>query len=121
MIELVLPRPTPSLNRQFGQHWSKRAKLKKQWAWMVRAERLKITYADWIIAGEWIKADGPRKVTIDRWGPRLCDHDNIVGGAKQLIDALVSEGFLVDDSPAHMVATYRQHVGKPYRTEVRIE
>lgn len=80
---------------------------------MIRAEKLRLG-AIWL-------PEGQRKVTIDRWGPRLCDHDNIVGGAKQLIDALVAEGFLVDDSPAHLQATYRQHVGKPYRTEVRIE
>ena len=33
---------------------------------------------------------------------RKLDHDNLVGGLKQLIDALVSEGFLYDDAPKYV-------------------
>lgn len=113
MIELNFPVATPSVNQLHGRHWSAKAKWRKQWAWMVRAERLRIVPLQ----------SGPpwqAKVSIDRYGPRLLDNDNFVAGTKQLMDALVAEGFLVDDSPNHLTATYTQHVGKPYRTVVRI-
>lgn len=113
VIKLVLPVASPSFNVLQGRHWSKKAWWRKQWGWMVRAERLRI--------GGISLPESPRKVTIERYGARRLDADNQVAGCKQLIDALVAEGFLVDDSPAHLQATYRQHVGKPYRTEVRIE
>lgn len=129
MIELVLPVPTPSANRIWGTHWSKKAKWRKTWAWHVRAERLRLGLfpkpkevgADQTT--ERVGKDQARAVTIERYGPRLLDHDNLVAGCKQLIDALVAEGFLVDDSPAHLSSTYRQHHGpkqKPYRTVVTI-
>lgn len=117
MIELVLPLPTPSMNSLWGHHWSKKARARKQWAWMVRAERLRLLKLGPLPSNVAL----PLHVTVDRYGPRVIDADNAIGGSKMLIDALVAEGFLIDDSPAHLQATYRQHVGKPYRTEVRIE
>lgn len=117
MIELVLPLPTPSMNMLWGHHWAKKARMRKQWGWMVRAERLRLQKLGPLPSAMKL----PAQVTVDRYGPRVIDRDNAIGGSKMLIDALVAEGFLIDDSPSHLQAIYRQHVGKPYRTEVRIE
>ena len=113
MIEFTLPLPTPSLNRQFGEHWAQRAKARKMWGWLVRAEKLKLNgEMEMLVFG---------RVTIERYGKRILDRDNFIAGTKQLTDALVAEGFLVDDSPNHVQIEYKQFTGKPYRTVVRIE
>jgi len=61
------------------------------------------------------------RLKIERYGARLLDFDNFVSGTKPLTDSLVAEGFILDDSPAHLTAEYHQHIGKPHRTVVRIE
>ena len=113
-ISLLLPEATPSVNRMHGFHWSKKYKERRKWAWLVKAARLE--------AGLFhVKPPAKASVQIDRYGARVLDHDNFVAGTKFLTDALVAEGFLVDDSPANITAIYRQHVGKPHRTIVIIE
>jgi len=39
---------------------------------------------------------------IKNYRKRLLDHDNLVGGAKGLIDALWYEGFIFDDSKKYI-------------------
>jgi hypothetical protein len=52
----------------------------------------------------------------------MLDHDNFVAGTKFLQDAIVAEGFVVDDKPKHLEPpVYKQHVGTPHRTEILIE
>lgn len=116
MIELSFPVPTPSANQLWGHHWSRKARERKKWGWMVRGERLRLQKLGALPE----RVSLPAVITIDRYGARMLDQDNAVSGMKWLIDALVAEGFLVDDSPSHLQATYRQHVGKPYRTVVTI-
>jgi hypothetical protein len=53
-----------------------------------------------------------RRVVITRYGKTL-DYGNLVGGAKPLVDALVHEGVLYDDSPTYLADTYLQAEGKP--------
>ena len=50
----------------------------------------------------------------------LLDYDNLVGGAKLLVDALVDQKLLFDDSPKYADITYFQKVDKDPRTEIRI-
>lgn len=50
----------------------------------------------------------------------MLDNDNFVAGTKFLVDALVAEGFMVNDSPAHLEPHYVQHRGAP-RTVITIE
>jgi len=121
VIEFTLPFPTPSLNRQFGEHWAQRAKERKKWGWLVRAERLKSVLDGSHVDHQVMSVMEKSRVTIERYGKRLLDRDNFIAGTKQLTDALVAEGFLVDDSPQHVQIEYRQFTGKPYRTVVRIE
>ncbi len=49
-----------------------------------------------------------RKVTFTRHSSGTLDYGNMVGGMKPLLDALVLEGFLFDDSPAWLDDTYEQ-------------
>lgn len=113
MFTLNIPMPTPSLNAVNKMHWSVRNRLRGEWQWLVKAavlqDRIHVSSSEHV------------NVTIDRYGPRALDNDNFVGGAKQLMDSLVWEGFLIDDTPAHLTACYHQHIGKPARTLVRIE
>lgn len=112
MITLTIPEATPSVNRLHGYHWSRKARERKKWAWLVRVAR----------QGLLVPLHAPERVslTIERYGPRLLDHDNYVAGTKFLTDSLIAEGFAVDDSPKHLNAEYIQHIGKPSRTIVRI-
>lgn len=113
MITLDLPLAVPSLNAMNKMHWAKRNRLRGQWQWLVKAAVLNDRIHVRII---------PRaKLTIERYGPKKLDNDNFVGGAKQLVDSLVREGFLVDDSPDHLVAQYIQHIDRTPRTIVHIE
>lgn len=113
MITLELPMAVPSLNAISKMHWAERNRVTGQWRWFIRIAVLngKIT----------VKKFDPAKVTIERFGRRKLDDDNFRGGAKQLMDSLVNEGFLADDSPEHLVAQYIQHISKTARTIVHIE
>lgn len=110
----TIPEPTPSVNRLHGYHWSRKRRERQKWGWLVKQARL--------AAGIYPTAPSSRvRLTIRRYGPRMLDHSNFVAGLKWLEDALVAEGFLVDDSPAHLEPDYAQHTGKPYRTEITVE
>lgn len=113
MITLTIPFAFPSNNRMLRMHWAMRRKLKGDWQWLVKAEALRLPAPIRVL---------PRaKLIIERFGPKMLDYDNLVGGAKGIVDSLVSEGFFVDDSPAHLTSEYRQHIGKPSRTVISIE
>ena len=51
-----------------------------------------------------LKADGDKRfdLSIISFRKRLLDHDNLVGGCKNLIDALWYEGFIFDDSEKYI-------------------
>lgn len=113
-ITLTFPAATPSVNALHGRHWSAKAKERKRWGWLVRAA---------ILNGSGrVPASERVQVRIVRHGARLLDHDNGVGGCKFLIDALVAEGFAIDDSPDHLELIFEQHVSrKEHYTTVVIE
>lgn len=116
MIILEIDEPLPSLNSFWHGHWSKKTALRKRWAWLVRAAILnaKIT----------IKPNYARaKVTVTRYGARRLDDDNIRGGGKMMIDSLVKEGLLKDDSPDVIGSPeFRQIIGtRARKTVVEIE
>lgn len=46
-----------------------------------------------------IQAEGKRECKITSHRKRLLDPDNLVGGMKPLIDAIVKFGMLIDDNP----------------------
>jgi hypothetical protein len=47
---------------------------------------------------------------------RLLDPDNLIGGCKHLIDALIEENFIFDDSPEYITLKVEQVTGKEDRT-----
>lgn len=60
------------------------------------------------------KATGPRSVTITRLiakRGRQYDQDNLVAGAKGLMDELVAHGLLLGDAPHQVTVTYQQERG----------
>jgi hypothetical protein len=115
VIVLDIPESTPSLNRSRGEHWAKAHRRSAKWQWLVKVARLDAKLF------ERIEPLRRAKITIERWGPKLLDHDNMVAGAKQLIDSLVKEGFIADDNPDCIgQPQYFQNIG-PRRTIIRIE
>jgi hypothetical protein len=116
VIVLTIPEATPSLNRMHGSHWSRRHKLRKRWAWLVKAARLHAQAWD---SPKWARA----RIEIDRYGPRLLDADNCRAGTKPLVDSLVAEGFIADDKPEVIgEPVIRQIVSRTERkTVVRVE
>lgn len=115
MIEFTIPKPTPSLNQFYWGHWSKKMKNAKEWRKWVWAARVATG------TKELMAMEAHRHVTVERYGSRKLDRDNFIGGCKGIIDALVKEGFILDDSPAHVSIEYHQYTGKPYRTIIKIE
>lgn len=115
-IVLDMPFVLPSLNRQWREHWSKRAALK------LRCQQEIIAA---LPPGE--RAKGPRtacRLRIHRYAPRLLDFDNLVGAHKVLIDSFVELGLIADDKPAVIgTPTYIQQTtrGAVARTVVTIE
>lgn len=107
---LHLPTRTPSLNTWQRMHWAQRAKLKKRLVGIITAQLMQ--------QGQW---PPPRfhALTITRYSPSLADHDNVVGGCKPLVDALVKCGLLTDDNPRACSITYAQ--SKEQRDGVRVE
>lgn len=101
---LKIDEATPSLNVTVRRHWSANHRLRTHWGWLVRIAHLPVRTAPWgadaVLRGQ---------VTIERYGRRELDYDNFVGGCKPLIDGLVAEGILTDDSPEHVSVTYLQH------------
>lgn len=105
--------PTPSLNELLRWHWTKR---RTRAAHIARALSLGSARQ----GGP--TGPGKRRVTITRHSSRLLDVDNLVGGCKPVIDAMVKLGWLVDDSPEHVVVTYHQakSTRKMARTEIEV-
>lgn len=110
-LVLTFPEPTPSLNELNWAHWSRKRKERQKWGWYVKAAALKLPR---------VEAPEVAAVTICRYGARLLDRTNLVGGCKSLEDALVAEGFLVDDSEKHYRPTYQQCASSERKTVVVI-
>tara|TARA_R100000664_G_scaffold33942_1_gene52908 strand:+ start:997 stop:1341 length:345 start_codon:yes stop_codon:yes gene_type:complete len=73
-------------------HWSKKRDIKDGYRLLVRNQMSLKSYAE-------IKKPEKFNIDIIVYRKRLLDFDNCVGGCKQLIDALVDENFIWDDSP----------------------
>ena len=116
-VVLIIPEPTPSINRLLGQHWTRRKGERDRWSWLVRAARLNAG----VTPQHWPKA----YLGVTRYGARVLDVDNCISGAKFLLDALRADGFFEDDSPDKLEAVYAQRVvgrdKRLHRTEIILE
>lgn len=93
MIVLTIDKPTPTLNRMTGRHWSHRRKMREEWAWLVKHALLR---AEVFVVPHWPKA----RLTLERHGHNMMDAENCRAGFKYVIDSLVAEGVITDDTPA---------------------
>ena len=89
---IILEYRSKSRNEIDKYHWAERGVLKKQYGLIVR-NKMRINRVK--------KAKGYQqfKLLINCNRKRSLDYDNVVGGLKQLIDALVCENFIFDDDP----------------------
>jgi len=83
---IVIDELTPSLNKWQRMHWAKRAEIKEQWQWLIKAEKPK-------------KHDGSVAITYTRVSTQPMDLDNAAASFKAIGDALVKCGVVEDDSP----------------------
>jgi Holliday junction resolvase RusA-like endonuclease len=95
-------------------NWRDSHKLLTTWDWEVKAA-MRGTYDE--IRFEHAK----RRVKIISYRKKFCDVDNFIGGLKPLIDALILNHLLIDDSNKFMVLDPHQEQDlKNQRTEVII-
>lgn len=99
MLVVEIPMPTPSLNVYKRMHYHAQRRLRDQYTTLLRAHTTRLNRA---------KPHEFRRVTICRHGARLLDIDNLIGGAKPLVDALRRAGLLWNDSPEYCAIKYEQ-------------
>ena len=91
MIKLELPLITPSNNKLLRTHWAVRRKLKVYYMDEIVTAMIDGGFTDY--------AEGKRTCEVTSHRKRLLDPDNLTGGIKMLLDALVELKLLKDDSP----------------------
>jgi hypothetical protein len=105
MWRFFIERRPPSLNDRLHNSGPTRfayAKVRDLWILEFRAARL---------AHRIPKATGPRRLVARRQysgREQARDYINLVGGFKPIVDAMVTEGLLVDDEPAMLADRYEQ-------------
>jgi Holliday junction resolvase RusA-like endonuclease len=98
---MIIPITIKSRNVLDKLHWAKKSMLKKEYALLIRNQmRLNAIYE--------IATDRKYTVEIVSYRKKLLDWDNLVGGCKQLIDAMIDENFIWDDSPKYVDLKIRQ-------------
>ena len=107
---MILPIIIKSRNVLDRQHWAKKSMLKKEYALLIRNQmRLnKHTFAE----------QQKYEITIKSNRKKLLDYDNLVGGCKHLIDALIEEKFIFDDSPEYIFMKFEQRANRGNTTEI---
>ena len=100
---MILPITIKSRNILDRLHWSKKSMLKKEYALLIRNQmKLKKHYSD--------PVKEPKFFTLEivSYRKRYLDFDNLVGGCKQLLDAMIDEQFIWDDSPKYLDLRVKQ-------------
>ena len=85
-MKFELPFATPSNNAVMRMHHRDRTRQHTEYTWQVKA------------LGQLPRFEKCH-VTVIRYGNRLIDFDNMGGGLKFLMDAMVKNNILADDSP----------------------
>ena len=127
MITLELPTAPPSLNQWQRMHWAKRkliaGGMRDEIGLCLVVEHRELARVEIGSNGLGVvvlksRAKGHRRVKITRRGSRTLDHDNLVGGCKPLVDALVKVGLIENDTPALVTVEYAQERGAGCRVDV---
>ena len=113
-LKIILPLLTPSQNVYDRMHFIEQWRLGISYQWELKA----VGADDDKFRVKW---EEKRKVTFVSYRSRLMDKGNLIGGMKQLLDALEKLGLIFFDSPAFLEDGYFQFIGKPQRTEIIIE
>lgn len=89
--DLFIDETAPSPNKSMRLHHMARKRLWDRWALLVRSSGFQP-------AMPLVRAS----VRIARYGIKRLDPDNLVGAQKPVIDALVTNGYIADDSAKHI-------------------
>jgi len=102
---MILPITIKSRNALDRQHWAKKSVLKKEYALLIR-NQMRLNNIE--------EVTEPKKLNLNivSTRKRLLDYDNLVGGCKQLIDALIEENYIYDDSPKWLELSVQQVLNK---------
>ena len=101
---LRIEKPSPSQNVLDRSNWRGRKASKDSWKMLIRGAPGFLDIP---------RAHGKRRLTIERHAKGTLDEQNLIGGAKGIIDDLVQLGLLVDDKPAFL------DLGKPVQARVQ--
>jgi hypothetical protein len=107
MRTLSIPYLVPSRNKLDAMHWAPRA---------ANAKLVRRLLGSAALSTGGIPGSGPgrpMRVTILSLRARMLDADNLSGGCKSLLDALVHLRFLDGDRPQHVQVEYRQEKAPP--------
>ena len=108
---LEIRKKIKSNNVLLRSHWSTRRTDKKEYALLVRSQmRLKKIVC--------AKEKEKYIIMIISYRKRLLDKDNLYGGCKQLIDAIIDEGLIYDDSPKYLDLKVEQFKAKEDHTMI---
>ena len=102
---MILPITIKSRNVLDRLHWAKKSMLKKEYALLIR-NQMRLNDI------EQVKNPKKLNLSIVSVRKRLLDYDNLVGGCKQLIDALIEENYIYDDSPKWLEMNIQQVLNK---------
>ena len=105
---LFIPLKIKSRNEIDKYHWAVKKKLKQEYCLFIRNQmRLqRILFAQCKLY----------KIIIISYRKRLLDFDNLVGGCKQMIDAMTDEKLIFDDSPEYLEIEFKQYKSKKDNT-----
>lgn len=102
---IILPVTTPSLNKTLNMTWQKRIgynkRLSAEYCLLIQSEMNKHK----------LKKTNPEQkfsLIVDSIRVKELDYDNHVGGCKLLVDCLIKQGFIFEDSPKFLKSHYQQ-------------
>ncbi len=97
--QLYIPMEVQSRNKIDKMHWSDKSRLRQMYQLFIRQQMSKYRY-------EPAKEGEQHNIEIITYRKHpVGDYDNLIGGVKQLLDALVNENFIWDDRI--------KYIGKP--------
>lgn len=100
---LEIPKRIESLNKYRNLHWSQKGgkgknSVKMSWYWSILSA-----------CGRRARKPYPEAYIVSFRKGRLLDEDNLIGGAKPVVDAIVNAGLLKDDDKKSCKIHYYQH------------
>ncbi len=108
LVVINLPIKIKSRNVLDREHWAVKRRNKQEYALLIR-NQMRLNKIP--------KAKNQKyTISILSLRKRKLDFDNLVGGCKHLIDALIEEDFIFDDSPKYLDIKFEQVVSSEYET-----